>query len=54
VFWQKRLEAIENKRQESRKEGKERTRGGKLLCKGVERACVDKEAEVGESRIRAE
>ncbi len=31
VFWQKRLQAIENKRQEYEKESKERTRGGKLL-----------------------
>jgi hypothetical protein len=31
LFWGKRLQAIENKRQEYGKESKERTRGGKLL-----------------------
>ena len=31
VFWEKRLQTIENKRREGEKESKEKTRGGKLL-----------------------
>jgi hypothetical protein len=31
MFWGKRLQTIENKRQENEKESKERTRGGNLL-----------------------